>query len=263
MGSLRAPSRRSCTRATSESHSCAGPISSRPVCSRCRPSLAGGTSSTRSCTAPRRRCPGASRSTVRIGSLLPVRPGIPGVHPVSSAVPVRVRVRGARRVVPRLAGVPCPPLAEAGRPAARVLRVVRRGPFCPRVASPGELDILRDPDRPDRVLAVRHPGAADPRLATPPGTSARRSTEPTRARDLGRRRATGRAGAGRRGSGRRDVRTGGRRGPDDAAGRAGGPAESRRQASPRPNREPTRNPAPSRSPASSDEPDPTPGPAPA
>ena len=61
-------------------------------------------------------------------------------------------VLGAGR--PRLARVPRPEAAAAGRPAARLLHLVRDRPVRPRDVPRGQLDVLRRPGRPDRVRPV-------------------------------------------------------------------------------------------------------------
>ena len=94
-GSSPGRSRPGCTPAGGASRSCAGPTSWRPACSRCRPSPAGGTCSTRSSTAHRPRCRGASRSIAPTGSRTSRAARVPRDDPFPPAVPVRVAV-GAR-----------------------------------------------------------------------------------------------------------------------------------------------------------------------
>ena len=131
------------------------------------------TSSTRSCTARRRRCRGASRSTAPIGSpaypcdRVPVRD-----DPLPPALPVRVAVGADRCGRPALAGPAQSVAAPAGRPAADLLRLVRDDALPARVPAERQLDVLRDPDGADRDgrLHRRRPR----RAVVPPRRSAGR-----------------------------------------------------------------------------------------
>ena len=90
-------------------------------------------------------------------------------------------------LAPDLAGFHAAQAAAPGRPPAALLRLVRDVAVRPRDVPPRQLDVLRGPDRADRVAALRDPVARDPGLAPSAG-----------------RPADGRADAARPGSERRD-----------------------------------------------------------
>ena len=105
--------------------------------------------------------PGALRSADDLGARHPDRLRPPTCHlrlpgrargdALPPAVPVRIDLgdrRGGRAHLHRL---PVPLAPAAGRPAVALLRLVRHHPVRARVPARGQLDLLRGPDRPDRV----------------------------------------------------------------------------------------------------------------
>ena len=162
-------------------------------------------------------------------SRLPVRPGFPASRPLFHPLFLYESVSGAARRARSSIwlGFHCPPAAAPGRPAARCSSSgTAWSASSSRRLRAGQLDVLRGPDRADRVAAVRHPGALHPRLAPPPGPSARRSGEPIprarrgarsggRSSPAGRRRRAGDDDVRRRGRRRRRAER--RRRPSDEA----------------------------------------------
>ncbi len=99
--------------------------------------------------------------------------GPPRDDAVPPAFPVRVAVGGPRRAGADLARLPRPEVAAAGRPAAGLLHLVRRGAVRTRVVPRGQLDLLRRSDRADRVSPVHPRRPGDPGVAPPSQPTAR------------------------------------------------------------------------------------------
>ena len=137
---------------------------------------AGATSSTRSCTVRRRRCRGGSRSIASIASPRTRATTFPvATTALPPAVPVRVALRGDRRGRAAVARPATELAARARRPAPDLPHLVRRDALRPRVPAQRQLDVLRDPDRPDRVGRVhRSPASSACGTGTDPDGRRRR-----------------------------------------------------------------------------------------
>ena len=158
----RAPSRPGVRPATAACRSRAGPTSSPRPCSSCRPSARWGNYFNQELYGPPTSLPWGIPIDCahRLADVYPCTT-FPERRPASTRCSCTSRSRACVGALVLIAiGYRLRVAAAPGRPAAHLLHLVRPDPVRPRVPARRQLDVLRHPDRADRVARRSSPSAS-------------------------------------------------------------------------------------------------------